>query len=57
VKYLFIQNTNTENEIQSIGSLFSPSAESAGTQMGIGADMFLYYLELLGIGWDLIRKT
>jgi len=43
----------SKNEIQSLGSLFSPKAKSVRTQMKIGADSLLWHLELLEISWDL----
>jgi len=41
----------TKNEIQSLGNLFSPNAESVGTQMTIGVESLLWHLELLEISW------
>jgi len=43
----------SKNEIQSLGSLFSPKAESVGNLMKIEADSMLLHLELLEISWDL----
>jgi len=56
-KYPFPQCQDSENGIQCLRSLFSPNAESVGTQMGRGADLLLYYLELLGINVNMIRNT
>jgi len=49
LQYPFTQLPNTEIEIQSLGSLFSPNVESAGSQMGIEVHLLLFNLELLGI--------
>jgi len=57
MKCLLLQLQDAENEIQSLGSLFSTSVESAGTKLGIGVVLLLCHLELLGISWNLIGGT
>ena len=57
MKYPFSELQNTENEIQSLWSLLSPSAESAGTQIWIGVDLLLFHLESLGASGNLIWNT
>jgi len=57
LKGFFPQPPNAENEIQRLGSLFSPNVESVGTYIGIGVDLLLCHKELLRISWNLVRNT